>query len=167
MANPTQFNASKVQGAVQLWTQIVQALESANYTTILPEYLRLSRMLAQTHATELLLGRAEISHWERLRKLSGRSLEILMPLIEAARVLHELPTDITEVGQAAARQVQPEPTSEAAAPHEVAAPASVPDANKRSAQTATKKRPVAKSTSKAAGRKQSAAPAKKTNARRK
>lgn len=99
------------EGALRLWTEIVRGLQAAGYSRVVPEYLKLSRVLAQVRMTELLQGQAEAGHWSELRRLAAEALESLNPLVEAARILAELPTEIRgihEVAPAAESVEQPE-----------------------------------------------------------
>ena len=82
------------EGALRLWTEIVRGLQAAGYSKVVPEYLKLSRVLSQVRMTELLQGQAEAEHWGEIRKLAAEALESLNPLVEAAKILAELPSEI-------------------------------------------------------------------------
>ncbi|HLJ27597.1 MAG TPA: hypothetical protein VKY85_12875 [Candidatus Angelobacter sp.] len=84
------------EGALRLWREIARGLQAAGYAKVVPEYLKLSRALSQTRMTELLQGAPEAQHWTELRKLALEALQSLDPLVEAARVLAQLPCELRE-----------------------------------------------------------------------
>ncbi len=102
------------EGALRLWREIVNGLQNAGYERVLPEYLKLSRVLSQAHLTELLQGRPEAPPWSEIRSLASQALRCLGPLIEAATILAELPSEVAPSG----------PPAEPPAPQEQAVPRS-------------------------------------------
>ena len=85
---------STVEGALRLWTEIVKGLRAAGYSQVVPEYLKLSRMLSQARLTELVTGQPEAPYWGELRMLGCEALESLGPLADAAKILAELPLEL-------------------------------------------------------------------------
>ena len=109
----TTTSMSTTEGALRLWREIVNGLQAAGYDRVVPEYLKLSQALAQVKMTELLKGQPEAAHWAEIRRLAVEALRSLGPLVEAAKVLAELPSDIRidPAGKAAAssQPSRPEP----------------------------------------------------------
>lgn len=89
----TTTTLSTTEGALRLWREIVRGLQAAGYANVVPEYLKLSRALSQVKMTELLQGVPEAEHWTELRQLALEALKSLDPLVEAARVLAQLPSE--------------------------------------------------------------------------
>src|SRR5579871_1006151 len=85
-----------MDGALRLWREIVRGLEAAGYASVVPEYLKLSGSLSHVRMTELLQGEPEAEHWMELRNLAMQALKNLDPLVEAARILAQLPTELRE-----------------------------------------------------------------------
>ena len=90
----TTTSMTTTEGALRLWTEIVRGLQAAGYSKVVPEYLKLSRVLSQVRMTELLRGQPEAEHWSEIRKLAAEALESLNPLVEAAKILAELPSEL-------------------------------------------------------------------------
>jgi len=90
----TNASMTITDGALRLWTEIARGLEAAGYSKVVPEYLKLSRALSQVRRTELLQGVPEAEHWKKIRNLAGEALLSLGPLVEAARILAELPSEL-------------------------------------------------------------------------
>ena len=105
-----------MEGALRLWTEIARGLRAAGYDKVVPEYLRLSRMLAQTRMTEMLHGKREAEHWEQLRMLGTEALQSLGPLAEAARLLAELPTEMRAVAPGGEGSGEGQPAAESETP---------------------------------------------------
>src|SRR5947207_3774370 len=93
----TNASMTITDGALRLWTEIARGLEAAGYSKVVPEYLKLSRALSQVRRTELIQGVPEAEHWKKIRNLAGEALLSLGPLVEAARILAELPSELQGV----------------------------------------------------------------------
>ena len=98
-----------IEGALRLWSEIVHGLQATGYSTVVPQYLKLSRVLSQARMTELLQGQPEAGHWSEIRRLAAEALKSLDPLVEAARILVELPTELQVHPAVAPPTPQPEP----------------------------------------------------------
>ena len=90
----TNASMTITDGALRLWAEIARGLEAAGYSKVVPEYLKLSRALSQVRRTELLQCVPEAEHWKKIRNLAGEALLSLGPLVEAARILAELPSEL-------------------------------------------------------------------------
>jgi len=91
-------------GAVKLWTMIVGGLRQAGYANTVPEYLRLSRMLAQTRMTELVKGKqGNADQWNELRQLGSEAVRLLKPLLESAQILADLPAKLAPLPPTSSR----------------------------------------------------------------
>lgn len=91
-----------IQGAIEVWSSIVVALRQAGYEAAGPEYVRLSRLLAQQHTADLLAGRASPDpRWEELRRVAAEAVSLLGPVVEAASLLTALPTEMSVAPDAA------------------------------------------------------------------
>lgn len=97
MASAFESGIPTVEGAIQLWTGLAKGFEAAGYEKVVPEYLRLSRLLSQMRVLELIKGQGDPAQWTTLRGLARAVLLHLNPLVEAAKVLAELPLDIAAV----------------------------------------------------------------------
>ncbi len=92
-----------VDGARELWTTIVASLRSAGFADVGPEYLRLSEILRQAHAAELLNGAPDAAEWAHLQAAGREAVDHLGPLVAAAKILADLPVgDVVEPAPAAA-----------------------------------------------------------------
>lgn len=88
---------SITDGALQLWREIVRGLRAADYAQAVPQYLKLSQALRQLRTTELLGGHPEPAYWAEIRDLAREALQSFGPLLEAARLLAELPLEFHRV----------------------------------------------------------------------
>ena len=131
---PETISLATLDGAIQLWRGIVGGFAAAGYSTVLPEYLRLSQMLSQTRMTGMLRGSPETQDWQELRRLGTEALLQITPLIEAARILAELPGEMTVSASVATGSPAPALSE---------TPPSTPV--RRSAPRAQRKKPAAKS----------------------
>lgn len=83
---------SHLDGAIQLWSQLAEGLRQGGYAHAAPEYLRFSRMLHQARLDELEAGGGEEEvKWQAVRQLASTAHDCLHPLVEAARIISELP----------------------------------------------------------------------------
>src|SRR5215510_2469622 len=115
-ATPTTTTSmTTTEGALRLWAEIVRGLQAAGYSKVVPEYLKLSRVLSQVRMTELLQGQPEAEHWSEIRKLAAEALESLNPLVEAAKILAELPSEIQGIHAVAPMAASEEQQEEVAA----------------------------------------------------
>jgi hypothetical protein len=95
------------EGALRLWSGIVRGLQQQGYEKAAPEYLRLSRLLANARRNELLRGVVgEAPHWIQIRKLAAEAARLLRPLLESAETLANLPISVSPA-TARADEVQP------------------------------------------------------------
>jgi hypothetical protein len=76
-----------VEAAVAVWASVVAALENAGLREAGPEYLKLSQLLTDQRAQELLAAGEPAPDWEIVQRLAGAALELLSPLVEAAELL--------------------------------------------------------------------------------
>jgi hypothetical protein len=90
-------STSITDGALQLWREIVRGLRAADYARAVPQYLKLSQTLRQLRTTELLGGHPEPAYCAEIRQLAREVLQSLGPLLEAARLLAELPLELHKV----------------------------------------------------------------------
>jgi hypothetical protein len=76
-----------------VWSGVVHSFESAGLAQAGPEYLRLSQVVSAARSAALSSSsrRAGVDEWEAVRALGRRALELLAPVVEAARLLSELP----------------------------------------------------------------------------
>ena len=115
---PNTVSMSTTEGALRLWTEIVRGLQAAGYAKAVPEYLKLSRVLSQIRMTELLHGQPEAEYWNEIRRLAAEAFNCLSPLVEAAKILAELPTQI--------QGLHAVPPAKSPVPAEASAPAESP-----------------------------------------
>ena len=139
-----------IRAAAQLWTHILQGFEVAGYAKVLPEYQRLSSLLAQERLKEIVNQQAETADWQQLRELGKAALTQLTPLVESARILAELPSSApVDAVQTQPLPIEPTDTnSNPAAPMEKA-----PGARSRAAAKKRKPTSAKKATSKRRARK--------------
>lgn len=87
---PTQ--PDPVVAALEVWTSVVSGLESARYAEVGTEYAKLSALLAQQRTAQLLGGGTPGPEWHELARTAQRALDLLEPLLGAARLLATLPS---------------------------------------------------------------------------
>lgn len=83
--------ADPAAAALQVWTSVVAGLEAARYAEVGTEYAKLSALLAQQRTAQLLAGSAPGPEWVELSRTAQRALDLLEPLLGAARLLATLP----------------------------------------------------------------------------
>lgn len=81
-----------VAAALEVWTSVVSGLESARYAEVGTEYAKLSALLAQQRTAHLLAGGTPGPEWHELARTAQRALDLLEPLLGAARLLATLPS---------------------------------------------------------------------------
>ena len=106
-SSPTAVSLTTTDGALHLWRGIVRSLQMAGYAKVVPEYLKLSRLLSQTRMAELLKGQPDAEHWNELRALAGEALQCLGPLVDAAKILAELPAELRITMAGSIAQIAP------------------------------------------------------------
>ncbi|MCO6455422.1 MAG: hypothetical protein J5I93_09000 [Pirellulaceae bacterium] len=91
-----EFTVDRPEGAVRLWTQIVQGLRQAGYAEAGPAYLKLSQLIRAARGEQLLRGAADDTGWSELRELARDAEQMLGPVVEAARLLASLPAPVVQ-----------------------------------------------------------------------
>lgn len=91
-----EFTVDRPEGAVRLWTQIVQGLRQAGYAEAGPAYLKLSQLIRAARGEQLLRGARDDAGWNELRGLARDAEQMLGPVLEAARLLAALPVPVAE-----------------------------------------------------------------------
>jgi hypothetical protein len=77
--------------AVEVWTSVVSGLESARYAEVGNEYAKLSALLVQQRTAQVLAGAPVGQEWDELSRLAQCALDLLEPLLGAARLLATMP----------------------------------------------------------------------------
>jgi hypothetical protein len=77
--------------AVEVWSAVVAGLESARYAEVGAEYAKLSALLVQQRTAESLAGTPLSAEWAELSRTAQRALDLLEPLLGAARLLATMP----------------------------------------------------------------------------
>jgi hypothetical protein len=80
-----------VAAALEVWTSVVTGLENARYAEVGAEYAKLSALLAQQRTARLLAGEPLGPEWAELTRTAQRALDLLEPLLGAARLLATMP----------------------------------------------------------------------------
>jgi hypothetical protein len=80
-----------VAAAVEVWTSVVSGLESAHYAEVGAEYAKLSALLVQQRTVQALAATPPGPEWAELSALGQRALDLLEPLLGAARLLATMP----------------------------------------------------------------------------
>lgn len=86
-----EFSPTAPEGPLMVWAGVVQSLESAGLAEAGPEYLRLSQVVCAARSASAGTRRGGVDEWEPVRALGRRAVELLTPVVEAARLLSELP----------------------------------------------------------------------------
>jgi hypothetical protein len=109
------LSGNRPESSLQVWSQLVASLQQSGFREAGPEYLKLSRLVADTRRFELLRtgSAADELAWERLREVGAVAHALLAPLAEAARILAELPMQATVVAEVA-KAVAPPPAAKKA-----------------------------------------------------
>lgn len=81
-----------VAAALAIWTDVTAGLESAHYAEVGAEYAKLSALLVQQRTAQLLARGRPGPEWAELSRTAQRALDLLEPLLGAARLLATLPT---------------------------------------------------------------------------
>jgi hypothetical protein len=81
-----------VAAALEVWTSVVTGLENARYAEVGTEYAKLSALLAQQRTAALLAGETPAPEWAELTRTAQRALDLLEPLLGAARLLATMPS---------------------------------------------------------------------------
>jgi hypothetical protein len=106
-----------VAAALAIWTSVTAGLEAAHYPEVGAEYAKLSALLAQQRTAQLLAGGRPGPEWTELARTAQRALDLLEPLLGAARLLATLPVAPAPATRPP-RQVPPAArTARKAAPH--------------------------------------------------
>ncbi|MGY1804060.1 hypothetical protein ACI78T_12365 [Blastococcus sp. SYSU D00922] len=77
--------------ATEVWTSVVTGLESARYAEAGTEYAKLSALLVQQRTAQVLAGTPADERWAELSRAAQRALDLLEPLLGAARLLATMP----------------------------------------------------------------------------
>lgn len=80
-----------VAAALAIWTSVTAGLEGAHYAEVGAEYAKLSALLVQQRTAQLLAGGRPGPEWTELSRTAQRTLDLLEPLLGAARLLATLP----------------------------------------------------------------------------
>ena len=116
-AEANQSTDDPVSAALAIWTSVTDGLESAHYAEVGAEYAKLSVLLAQQRTAQLLAGARPNPEWAELARTAQRALDLLEPLLGAARLLATLPAAPVPAPRPP-RQVPSAPrTARRAAPH--------------------------------------------------
>ncbi|WP_324277548.1 hypothetical protein [Blastococcus brunescens] len=84
----------------------MSGLESARYAEVGAEYAKLSGLLIQQRTARRVAGAAAGQEWDELSRLAQRALDLLDPLLGAARLLATTPASVATSAPAARRTVQ-------------------------------------------------------------
>jgi hypothetical protein len=84
-------SADPVAAALAVWTSVTAGLEGARYAEVGAEYAKLSALLVQQRTAEQLAGIPPDPEWTELALTAQRALDLLEPLLGAARLLATLP----------------------------------------------------------------------------
>ncbi|TFV58328.1 UNVERIFIED_ORG: hypothetical protein E4P37_20190 [Bacillus sp. AZ43] len=82
-----------VAAAVEVWSSVVTGLEAARYAEVGAEYAKLSALLVQQRTAQALAATPG-PEWAELSALAQRALDLLEPLLGAARLLATLPATV-------------------------------------------------------------------------
>lgn len=123
-----------VGAGVEVWTTVVSGLEAAHYADVGTEYAKLSALLVQQRTAQLLAGAPVGEDWAELSRLAQRALDLLDPLLGAARLLATMPA--------------PPPTSAPAPPTRRTAPRGSRAAGAQPARTRTTTPPAPRAAAK-------------------
>jgi hypothetical protein len=82
-----------VTAALAIWTAVTSGLEAAHYAEVGAEYAKLSVLLAQQRTAQLLAGTPPGPEWTELARTAQHALDLLEPLLGAARLLATLPAE--------------------------------------------------------------------------
>lgn len=77
--------------ASEVWTAVVDGLQSARYAEAGAEYAKLSALLIQQRTAQALTGAPVDERWAELSRTAQRALDLLEPLLGAARLLATVP----------------------------------------------------------------------------
>ena len=105
-----------VAAALAIWTSVTAGLEGAHYAEVGAEYAKLSVLLAQQRTAQLLAGAQLGPEWTELSHTAQRALDLLEPLLGAARLLATLPAVPVPTRPPRPRSSAPR-TARKAAPH--------------------------------------------------
>ena len=113
---PTGHAEDPVAAALAIWTSVTAGLERAHYAEVGAEYAKLSVLLAQQRTAQLLAGTQPGPEWTELSRTAQRALDLLEPLLGAARLLATLPA-VPVPRQSPRRRPSAPRTARKAAPH--------------------------------------------------
>ena len=105
-----------VAAALAIWRSVTAGLESAHYAEVGAEYAKLSALLVQQRTAQVLAGGRPGPEWAELTRTAQRALDLLEPLLGAARLLATAPT-VTAAAPSSPRRAPSAPrTGRKAAP---------------------------------------------------
>ena len=126
--------------ATEVWASVVSGLESARYAEVGTEYAKLSALLVQQRTLQVLAGGPADARWAELSSTAQHALDLLEPLLGAARLLATIPAgpSTSSAGRRARTAAAPG-TGRAPATPELARtqPAKTPSRTTRTASTRT------------------------------
>ena len=96
MENTITLSGDRPESSLQVWSQLLESLRQSGFEHAGPEYLKLSQYIANSRKMKLLQGAGvEVeSVWSDLRNVGFEVQHLLLPMLEAARLLSELPDHI-------------------------------------------------------------------------
>lgn len=80
--------------ALEVWRSVVAALRQAKYDEVGPAYGKLSTLLVQQRTGDLLAGAPDRAEWAELSATAQEAVELLEPVLTAARQLVTLPSRV-------------------------------------------------------------------------
>jgi hypothetical protein len=76
-----------------VWSAVVTGLEAARYAEVGSEYAKLSALLVEQRTAQVLAGEPLGPEWIELSRAARRTLDVLEPLLSAARLLASMPVE--------------------------------------------------------------------------
>jgi hypothetical protein len=113
----TTLSGNRPESSLQIWKQLLDSLRRSGFREAGPEYLKLSKLVAEVRRRQVVSGCEEQEEpvWQKLSELGCEAHALLAPLTEAAHLLAELPLKVS---------ITPLPPASAGAASAVCAPCS-------------------------------------------
>ncbi|WP_164704651.1 hypothetical protein [Blastococcus litoris] len=100
--------------ATAVWTSVSAGLESARYAEAGAEYAKLSALLIQQRTAQGLAGAPPDERWTELSRAAQRALDLLEPLLGAARLLATAPAPVRAPSRRRSPSTPPAPAQRTA-----------------------------------------------------
>jgi hypothetical protein len=93
----TTLSGNRPESSLQVWSQLLDSLRRSGFREAGPEYLKLSRFVADVRRHQMVSGgdSAQETVWNQLSEVGVEAHGLLAPLAEAARILAELPLRVS------------------------------------------------------------------------